>query len=247
MSQSCFGWDPRTKTLTAPDGAWDDLLKIRPKAVLFRNKPFIHHADLDTLCTNTIAKGDNSFNPGKRLARSESDSESAKVDVISISPSGLAPSWVGSSIGDGPQTSAVPTLNVSGRSGVRDPPSRASEASDKNDPSKRRRKTQVGALGDLNSVLTKMVSKIDEPVTPGYVAMPPPPPVPIPTVEDSLALAVKLTRRRISLRRTERSLSRRLLQIRKLRLLGLQWDRDPLVYSGSITDLSVFIRSSLAL
>jgi hypothetical protein len=200
---SGFGWDPHTKTVTAPDDVWQKYIKSHPKARQFRDVPFPLYDDLYTLCAGVIANGGASFNAA-RHRRSES-SESDPADSSEAEPGFLtkedspAPSWEGSEspapkrpkqAGTNPARSSITakasSIAMKSSSVVEDD---GMQGRGKSDPPKRRRPTQMGTFTDITGVLQKIVSRIDEPAPPAYAI--PAPTAPTLQLEDILAQAIR--------------------------------------------------------
>jgi Myb/SANT-like DNA-binding domain len=208
---SGFGWDPLTKTVTAPDEVWQKYIRAHPKAAQFRDVPFPLYDDLYTLCASVIATGAASFNAASRFRQRSESLESDPDNSSEADPGSLmakedspAPSWEGSESPDEAQSAAIssqPALKETKHTGT-NPSSVALKSSSvteddrthargKSDPPKRRRQTQMGAFSDITSVLQTMITRIDEP-PPAYVAPPAPPPAPPAlTSEDILARAIR--------------------------------------------------------
>lgn len=211
---SGFGWDPLTKTVTAPDDVWERYILAHPKAAQFKDTPFPLYDDLFTLCANVIAIGVTAFNASRRRRqRSESprDSDSADSDEDSdddnlpgMKGGSPAPSWEDSDGADEAKGAAIVAPSASKkvkRTKLERPPSgppksislvrtssvTENDCSGKSGPPKRRRPTQTGVLIDLEGVLHTIVGKIDDPPPPPYRAPPPPPPI----AEDVLSRAIR--------------------------------------------------------
>ena len=55
-NKSGFGWE--NETITAPEEAWNELIKSEPQVKEFKNKPFTRYDDLDTIYSGSVATGD---------------------------------------------------------------------------------------------------------------------------------------------------------------------------------------------
>ncbi|XP_058075756.1 uncharacterized protein LOC131224237 [Magnolia sinica] len=67
LSKSGFGWDEERKCVTTELDIWDEFIKVKPKAIHIRNKPFPLLSQFDIIC------GDDSAT--RNVARTTSDLE----------------------------------------------------------------------------------------------------------------------------------------------------------------------------
>ncbi|KAI8572348.1 hypothetical protein RHMOL_Rhmol01G0191500 [Rhododendron molle] len=70
-----LGWDAELQTVTAPDGVWDEIIKVNSKTEKLRNKGIDHFELLDELLHNSMATG--AFAQPATLGAATSDEERA--------------------------------------------------------------------------------------------------------------------------------------------------------------------------
>ncbi|KAJ7690432.1 Myb/SANT-like DNA-binding domain-containing protein [Mycena olivaceomarginata] len=64
LSLSGFGWNPRSKCITATEEVWAAYLDKHPKNAVFKDRAFEHFDDMAFLCDDIMATGEDAFSNG---------------------------------------------------------------------------------------------------------------------------------------------------------------------------------------
>ncbi|KAF8173246.1 hypothetical protein K438DRAFT_1850779 [Mycena galopus ATCC 62051] len=82
LSLSGFGWNPRSKCITATEEVWAAYLDKHPKNAGFKGRAFEHFDDMAFLCDDVMATGEDAFSNGLSSGNQDptSDNHTGAVD-----------------------------------------------------------------------------------------------------------------------------------------------------------------------